>query len=113
MEISEQRIAHQRGAIVIKNLLSKPWLEEIRAPVTDILPATNGDTQENVTKPINENEQKEEENQSLESPQENSQTAENPELDKIKIRFHQVLKEFEGTDPTITHQIPNKNVQGG
>ena len=31
MEISEQRTADQRRTIVTKGLLSKPWLEEIRA----------------------------------------------------------------------------------
>jgi len=31
MEISEQRIPDQRRVIVTKGLLSKPWLEEIRA----------------------------------------------------------------------------------
>jgi hypothetical protein len=100
MEISEQRIADQRRAIVTKNLLSKPWLEEIRAQMANTLQATNGDTEEEVTQPIKENEQKEE-NQCLETPQENSQAAENTELDKIKIQFHKALKEFEGTNPTI------------
>jgi hypothetical protein len=76
--------------------------------VTDILQATNRDTQKEVTQPINENEQKEEENQSLENPKENSQTAETPELDKIKIEFHEALKEFEGTDPTLRYQIPKQ-----
>ena len=32
MKISEQRKGDQRRAIVTKGLLSKPWLEEIRAP---------------------------------------------------------------------------------
>jgi len=40
--------------------------------VADILQATNGDSEEEITQPNNENEQKEEENQSLENPQENS-----------------------------------------
>jgi hypothetical protein len=35
MEISEQRIADRRRAVVIKGLLSKPWLEEIRAQVAE------------------------------------------------------------------------------
>ena len=72
MEMSEQRIADQWRAIVTKGLLWKPWLEEIRAQVADILQATNGDSEEEITQPNNENEQKEEENQSLENPQENS-----------------------------------------
>jgi hypothetical protein len=58
MEISEQRIADHRRAIVTKNILSKPWLEEIRAQVVDILQAANGDTEEEITQPINENEHK-------------------------------------------------------
>ena len=36
------------------------------------------------------------------------QTVENLELDKIKIEFYKALKEFEGTDPTIRHQIPKQ-----
>jgi len=40
----------------------------------------------------------------LKSPQ----TVENLELDKIKIEFYKALKEFEGTDPTIRHQIPKQ-----
>jgi hypothetical protein len=39
---------------------------------------------------------------------ENPQTAENPELDKIKIEFYKALKKFEGTDPTIRYQIPKQ-----
>jgi hypothetical protein len=35
-------------------------------------------------------------------------TVENLELDKIKIEFYKALKEFEGTDPTIRHQIPKQ-----
>ena len=35
MEISEQRIADQRWAIITKGLLSKPWLEEIRTQVAE------------------------------------------------------------------------------
>ena len=73
--------------------------------MANTLKATNGDIEEEVTQSIKENERKEE-NRSLENPQENSQTAENPELDKTKIEFHKALKEFEGTDPTIRYQIP-------
>jgi hypothetical protein len=62
----------------------------------------NINTDEETTKHIGENEQKEE--QSLES----RQTEENPELDKIKIEFHKALKEFEGTDPAIRLQIPKQ-----
>jgi len=35
MKISKQRIADQGRAIVTKGLLSKPWLEEIRAQVAE------------------------------------------------------------------------------
>jgi hypothetical protein len=56
---------------------------------------TNVNTEEETTQPIDENEQKEE-SRSLENPQ----TAENPELDKIKTEFYKALKESEGTDPT-------------
>ena len=59
---------------------------------------TNVNTDEETTQPTDANR----ENQSLENPQ----TAENPELDKIKIEFYKALKEFEGTDPTIRYQIP-------
>jgi hypothetical protein len=39
---------------------------------------------------------------------ENSQTAENPKLYKIKIEFHKALKEFEGTEPNIRYQVPKQ-----
>jgi hypothetical protein len=110
MDVSEQRIADQRKAIVAKNLSTKPWLEEIRAQVAETLKETTVNendqdseeyinTDKEITQPISENEQKEK--QSLES----QQTVENPELDKIKIEFHKALKEFEGTDPAIRLQI--------
>jgi hypothetical protein len=113
MDVSEQRIADQRRAIVAKNLLTKPWLEEIRAQVAETLRETtvkendqdseeNINTDEETTQPIGENEQKE--RQSLES----RQTVENPEVDKIKIEFHKALREFEGTDPAIRLQIPKQ-----
>jgi len=38
MEISEQRIADRRRAVVTKGILSKPWLEEIRAQVAESVP---------------------------------------------------------------------------
>ena len=103
MEISEQRMADQRRAIVTKGLLSKPWLEEIRAQVAETFKVTNVNTEEETTRPTDENEQKEE-SRSLENPQ----TAENPELDKIKAEFYKALKEFEGTEPTIRYQIPKQ-----
>jgi hypothetical protein len=97
MEVSEQRIADQRRATVAKNLLTKPWLEEIRAQVAETLKETtvkendqdsdeNINTDEETTQPICENEQKEK--QSLES----RHTVENPELDKIKSRVPQSTK---------------------
>jgi hypothetical protein len=99
MDFSKQRLADQRRAIVAKNLLTKPWLEEIRAQVAETLKETtvkenDQDSEENIntdketTQPISENEQKEK--QSLES----RQTVENPELHKIKTEFHKALKEF-------------------
>jgi hypothetical protein len=68
--------------------------------VAETFKVTNVNTEEETTQPIDKNEQKEE-SQSLENPQ----TAENPELDKIKTEFYKVLKKFEGTDPTIRYQI--------
>jgi hypothetical protein len=76
MDVSEQRIADQQRPIVTKNLLTKPWLEEIRAQVAETLKETtvkendrdsdeNINTDEETTQPISENEQKEE--QSLQS----------------------------------------------
>jgi hypothetical protein len=53
---------------LLPKALSNPWLEEIRAQGADILQATNGDTKEEITRPINENEQNEEENQKLRKP---------------------------------------------
>jgi len=100
MEVSEQRIADQRRVIVTRGLLSNPWLEEIRAQVAETLKETNENTEEGTTQPTDENR----ESRSLE----NTQTAENPELDKIKIEFHKELKEFEGTDPKIRFQIPKQ-----
>ena len=41
MEISEQRTADQRRAIVTRGLMSKPWLEEIRAQVAETFKETN------------------------------------------------------------------------
>jgi hypothetical protein len=97
MEMSEQRIADQGRAFITMGLLSKPWLEEIRAQVTETFKATNVNTEEETTQPIDEKE----ESRSLENPQ----NAENPELDKIKT-------EFEGTEPNIHIRYPNENIPG-
>jgi hypothetical protein len=113
MDVSKQRIADQRRTIVTKNLLTKPWLEEIRAQVAETLKETtvkenDQDSEENIntdketTQPFSKNGEKEKQN--LES----RQTVENPELDKIKMEFHKALKEFEGTDPAIRLQIPKQ-----
>jgi hypothetical protein len=59
MEISEQRIADQRGAIVTKGLISKPWLEEIRAQVAENFKEAIVNSEEETTQPTDENEQKE------------------------------------------------------
>jgi hypothetical protein len=53
MEVSQQPIADQRRATVAKNLLSKPWLEEIKAQVAETLRATTAkdndqDSEENI-----------------------------------------------------------------
>jgi hypothetical protein len=53
MDVSEQRTADQRRAIVAKNLLTKPWLEEIRAQVAETLKETtvrenDKDSEENI-----------------------------------------------------------------
>jgi hypothetical protein len=40
MDVSEQRIDDQRRAVVAKNLLTKHWLEEIRAQVAETLTET-------------------------------------------------------------------------
>jgi hypothetical protein len=113
MDVSKQRIADQRRVTVAKNLLTKPWLEEIRVQVAGTLKETtvkendqdfeeNINTDEETTQSMSENEQKE--RQSLES----RQTVENPELDKIKIEFHKALKQFEGRGPAIRLQIPKQ-----
>jgi len=78
MEITEQRIADKRRAIVTKGLLSKPWLEEIRAQVAENFKEANVNAEEEKTQPTDENEQKEDSRRSEHPP-----TAENPELDKI------------------------------
>jgi hypothetical protein len=54
MEISEQRIADQRRATVTRGLLSKPWLEEIRAQVAETF-QTNVNTDEETTQPTDTN----------------------------------------------------------
>jgi hypothetical protein len=69
MDVSEQRTADQLRAIVAKNLLTKPWLEEIRAQVAETLKETtvkendqdseeNINTDEETTQPISEKEKK-------------------------------------------------------
>jgi len=103
MEISEQRIADQRRAIVTKGLLSKPWVEEIGAQVAENFKEANVNSEEETTQPTDENEQKED-SRWLEHPP----AAEHPELDKINIEFHKALKEIEGTDPTMQYQIPKQ-----
>jgi hypothetical protein len=100
MDISEQRIADQRRAIVTKGLISKPWLEKIKVQVAETFKVKNLNREEDTTQLIDENEQKQE-SRSLESPQ----TAENPDLATIKAEFYKTLREFEGTDPTIRYQI--------
>jgi len=49
MEISEQWIAGQRRAIVTKGLLSKPWLEKIRAQVAETFKEANVNAEEETT----------------------------------------------------------------
>ena len=61
---------------------------------------TNVNTDEETTQPTDANR----ESQNLE----HSKTAENPEVDKLKIEFYKALKEFEGTDPTKRYQIPKQ-----
>ena len=55
MEISEQRIADQRRAIVTRGLLSKPWLEEIRAQVAETFKEAKVNTDEETTQPTDTN----------------------------------------------------------
>jgi hypothetical protein len=55
MEISEQRIADQRRAIVTRGLLSKPWLEKIRAQVAETFKETNVNTYEETTQTADAN----------------------------------------------------------
>jgi len=103
MEISEQRIADQRRAIVTTGLLSKPWLEEIRTQVAETFKEANVNSEKETTKPTDEVEQKEDSRRL-----EHTMSAENPELDKIKLELYKALKEFEGTDPTMRYQIPKQ-----
>jgi len=104
LEISEQRIADQRSAIVTTGLLTKPWLEEIRVQVAENIKEANVIAEEETTQPIDENEQKED-SRSLE----HQLTAENPELDKIKIEFYKTLKEIEGSkNCVISRQTRSK-----
>jgi hypothetical protein len=64
MENSKQRIADQRRAIVTRGLLSKPWLEEIRAQVAETFKETNVNTDEETTQPTDANRER----RSLENP---------------------------------------------
>jgi len=82
MQISEQRIADQRRAIVTKGLKPKPCLEEIRAEVVENFIERNLNTEEETTQPTDENEQKEN-SRRLEQPP----TVDNPELDKVKNKI--------------------------
>ena len=103
MEISEQWISNQRRPIVTKGLLSKPWLKEIRAQVAEAFKEANVNAEEETTQPTDKNKQYKDSGRL-----EHQLTAENPELDKIKIEFYKALKEFEGKDPTIWYQIPKQ-----
>ena len=69
--------------------------------MAETLKEANVNSEKEITQPADKIEQKED-SQRLEHPP----TAENPELDKIKIEFYKVLKEFEGTDPTMRYHIP-------
>ena len=71
--------------------------------VAENFKAANVNSQKETTQPTDETEQKEG-SQRLEHPP----TAENPELDKIKIEFYKAQKEFERTDPTMRYQIPKQ-----
>jgi hypothetical protein len=71
--------------------------------VAETLKEANVNSEKETTQPTDKIEQKED-SRRLEHPP----TAENPELDKIKIEFYKVLKEFEGTDPTMRYQIPKQ-----
>jgi hypothetical protein len=104
MDISEQRIADQRRAIITEGLISKPWLDDIKAQVAETFKETNVNTEEGATQPTDETEHKEE-SCSLEKPQ----TVENPQLDKIRTEFYKALKEIEATDPSTRYQIPKQS----
>ena len=56
MEISEQRIADRRGAIVTEGLKPKPCLEEIRAKVAETCMEKNVNTEKETTQHTDENE---------------------------------------------------------
>ena len=73
MDISELRIA-----IVNRGLLSKPWLEKIRAQLAETFKETNMITDEETTQTADVNRE--------------SRSLENPELDKIKREFYKALK---------------------
>jgi hypothetical protein len=55
MEIGEQRIADRRRAIVTRGLLSKPWLEKIRAQVAGTFKETNVNTDQETTQTADAN----------------------------------------------------------
>ena len=87
MEISEQRIADQRRAIVTRGLKPKPCLERIRAKVAEIFMEKNVNTEEETTQTTDENEQKEGSRRL-----EQQATVDNPELDEVKNRILQGTK---------------------
>jgi len=59
MVISEKTIADQRRAFVSKGLITKPWLEEIRAQVVENLNEANVNSDEETMQHTDENQQKE------------------------------------------------------
>jgi hypothetical protein len=64
--------------------------------VAEAFKEANVNAEEETTQPTDENKQYKDSGRL-----EHQLTAENPELDKIKIEFYKALKEFEGKDPTI------------
>ena len=72
--------------------------------VAEIVKKANVIAEEETTQPIDKNEQKED-SRSLE----HQFTAQNTELDKVKIEFYKALKEFEGPENgVITRQTRSK-----
>lgn len=103
--LTEQRIADQRRAILTKNLLAAPVLQQIRAEVLlelqgeDVLPSTeNAPDGDHIG--VDENNTENDTN-----PDRDNNTQIDMD-DRVTTEFSRALAEFDGTDPTRRPKLP-------